>query len=255
MYRVRSTDVWYNVPGIVCAYQPVAAPDAFAARQNVSSDARRAGVYMAVPGVLPTWASATGWTFDRALGQYLSMGAGLLLKPTTVLIRMTRAGSSFRGVLGGSANGCFAILVWNTNVLMFQTQYTLGIFTSSAAYPAAETTFAFSYSVTGVYAYYLNGLLTQSGTNDISVSRQTNRIGYSPDGTFTGKIAALAICNRTLSPAEIWLASRQMAYCNVNPDWSAWGRRRQYFYAPSQMAGFQAAWAARQNRLIGGGSS
>ena len=71
-YRARD-NVWFNAPGVVAAYQPVAAPDSFAARQNVGNDQRMAGRHTAAPGVAPTWVSATGWTFNGT-DQYLATG-------------------------------------------------------------------------------------------------------------------------------------------------------------------------------------
>jgi hypothetical protein len=46
----------------------------------------------------------------------------------------------------------------------------------------------------------------------------------------------------------MWTASRQMAYCDVNPDWNVWARRRQWYLAPQ--GGFQAAWARNANTVI-----
>lgn len=70
--------------------------------------------------------------------------------------------------------------------------------------------------------------------------------------TFWGafNIRAVAIYNTTLSPAQMWQRSHMLAHME-NPDWSVWGRQRQYYFAPTA-AVFQAAWAERTNRLIGG---
>jgi hypothetical protein len=63
---------------------------------------------------------------------------------------------------------------------------------------------------------------------------------YNLGGTTTsplaGNIQALAVYARTLSPAEVWTASRQMQYCDVNDEWSAWARRRQWYYGPQVVA-------------------
>lgn len=69
-------------------------------------------------------------------------------------------------------------------------------------------------------------------------------------GTFS--VGAVGIYNITLSSAQMWQRARMLAHLD-NPDWSVWGRRRQYYFAPTAAA-FQAAWAERANRLLGGGN-
>lgn len=63
-------------------------------------------------------------------------------------------------------------------------------------------------------------------------------------------IQAIAFYDTTLSSAQMWLRWQMMAHLD-NPDWSAWGGQRQYYFSPTTAA-FQAAWAERANRLIGG---
>jgi hypothetical protein len=56
------------------------------------------------------------------------------------------------------------------------------------------------------------------------------------DRYLIGRIQAFAIYVN-LSRSMLSTVFRQMAYCHVNPDWSAWGRKRRYYYAPAQAAG------------------
>jgi hypothetical protein len=95
----------------------------------------------------------------------------------------------------------------------------------------------------GVLAYagkatYRNGLSDGTISGAANTNTKTLLLGCynGPAGYFTGKIQTVVIASRTLSPAEMWLASRQVAYCEQNPDWNAWARRRRYFYAPSAAA-------------------
>lgn len=60
---------WYlagGAPMPVAAYQPIRAASLAASYSNLANP----GTYDAAPGVAPTWASATGWTFDGST-QYL----------------------------------------------------------------------------------------------------------------------------------------------------------------------------------------
>lgn len=62
---------WWVVPGKTCvaAYQPIGAASLAASYVNLANP----GTYDAAPGVAPTWASATGWTFNGST-QYLTTG-------------------------------------------------------------------------------------------------------------------------------------------------------------------------------------
>lgn len=65
---------------------------------------------------------------------------------------------------------------------------------------------------------------------------------------FVGNLAELRVYKRALSQTEI------MAMYHPGTRWDLYSPPRRYYYAP-EPAGFLAAWAARQNRLIGGGLS
>lgn len=62
---------WWKVAGKTCvaAYQPKGAASLAASYVNLANP----GTYDAAPGAAPTWASATGWTFD-GVTQYLVTG-------------------------------------------------------------------------------------------------------------------------------------------------------------------------------------
>ena len=254
MYRVRSTDLWYNAPGVVAAYQPVAAPDAFAARQNVSNDLRRVGVYDAKLGVAPAWSAANGWYFDGT-SQYFNSGV-IPQKTTSALVRFANAQVSNYQTLFGSFGAFGVYFTIGNAVAISHGPY---IIYGNTEYRGATS--SCTKGVLGLAAgkcYQDGALVTVLGGWSGTATMPIYLGAYNPLlWTYVPSSAqqAAMITHVDLSHAHMVQYSRQMAYCHVNPDWNAWGRRRQYFYAPSQMAGFQAAWAARQNRLIGGGSS
>lgn len=249
MYRPRSTDVWFNMPGVVAAWQPVAAPGPLAARYNQAQGG--SNVYQAVNGVAPTWSGAVGWTFNGST-QYLNTGVVATNNQSwTAFCAFTDAttnGGHLLGTHDGIGNTYFILRPKNgSNALWANGNY-------------AEDS---PYMVSGVMAVsgasgYRNGVLEVTcGTAPGTWSRAIYIGAANAVGTAlyfqACKIQSVVISSVTLSAAAVGQYSRQMAYCHVNPEWSAWGRRRRYYYAPSA-AGFQAAWAARANRLIGGGA-
>lgn len=199
---------WYRAGGAslpVAAYQPKGAASLAASYTNLANP----GTYDAAPGTAPSFNTATGWTFDRSLGQFLSIGSGFLLKPATVLVRMTPSGTSFRGVIGGSTNGCFAIIVWPVTTVI-QSQYAADIYVSVGAL-TSDMVLGFTYSATGDYVYYINGAAIASGTQNINIPQKTNYIGKHPDGTFTGNMAGLAFWQTVRSAGEVAAVSAAMA--------------------------------------------
>ena len=52
------------------------------------------------------------------------------------------------------------------------------------------------------------------------------------DNYISANILSVAIYQINLNASQIYTAYYQMMYCHVNPDWSVWGRRRRWFYAP-----------------------
>ena len=69
--RARS-DLYWNWPGVVAAYQPVMCPGgSLLARYNMAHGGDNC--FMATPGTAPMWSPVSGWEFDGA-SQYLSTG-------------------------------------------------------------------------------------------------------------------------------------------------------------------------------------
>lgn len=236
MYRVRSTDVWFNLPGVVAAWQPQAAPGPFAARQNVSHDARRAGVYQVTSAAAPTWSPIAGWGFNGST-QYLATGITAENNQKWSLIveyaNQAVGGLSFVAgcnEFGGAYQGIGVSGDWAGTGTIWFNGSPMGL---AGQLPSG------SMAVAGPFAYkngiQVSAIAAQAGAfYEIMVGACGTPAG--PQWFFSGNIRSVLIVSRVLSAAEVWQASRQMAYCHVNPDWSAWGRRRRYYYAPEQAA-------------------
>lgn len=243
MYRVKSNAVWHSLPGVVAAYQPIAAPDPFASRQNVAHSGARFGVYTAMPGVLPTWSGAVGWVFNGTT-QFLSIGDVLLVNSQgTLIVRFASSGSTAACLVGVSdgVKGGVATL------------FSPGLVTSRVRYAygnqAHEIEPNLTSGVVGVSLSggYRNGILNTavfspswSGIVQFPLFAGALNLAGTAQSFLTGSIQCILLARRTLSPAEMWLASRQMAYCEQNPDWNAWARRRRYYYAPSEISALVA---------------
>jgi len=227
-YRDDPT-LWFNLPGVVAAYQPIAAPGPLLARYNQAHGGDNR--YKATDGTAPTWRGAMGWTFDGAT-QYLASGV------------VPSVGWSALGMVSGTSGTAFIVGSFNGG----STRYGSGIATSNAySYGSGVTASAITV-VTGArclappsgYTYGrfdANVTGTWSGTAAQLYIGARNRADItSIDSYLAGQILAVSIYARPLSSSEAWMASRQMAYCHVNPDWSAWGRRRRYYYAQTVTA-------------------
>ena len=231
MYRPRSTAVWFNLPGVVAAYQPVGAPGSQLARINVANEQRMPGRYTAAPGVAPDWSARGGWGLDGST-QYLATGISPTSRWTFAVAFSNAIWSTFCTMLGQNGN-------------MFSSRTFISGQSPNVILRNGGTNVSVPEVATGVAAAsdsaWLDGLLlgslgTWSGTAyDLFVGAM-NASG-SPTQYFTGNIRSVLIVSGVVSTEAIALMSHQMAWCHANPDWSAWGRRRRYYYAPSAAAG------------------
>jgi hypothetical protein len=226
MSYVSNSHAWFNLPGIVAAYQPIGAPDPVQARYNQAHGGDNR--YKATDGVAPTWHGAAGWTFNGST-QYLATGYAPLSTAETIIVRFSGGTTSAADyILVGSADtGAINAHVIRQTNLSAQRLYRNGTAGLTAGASVASGVMGFSGS-----AAYLNGL-TDGTISGLAISGTALAIGaVNSNGTilafYLGSIQAVAIYNRTLSPAEMFAVSRQMAHVERNPDWSAWGRRRKW---------------------------
>lgn len=91
---------WWQVAGKTCvaAYQPKVVATLAASYINLANP----GTYDAAPGVAPTWASATGWTFNGST-QYLTTGI-VPASGWSMLIRYANV-EIYDNYLAGSSGG------------------------------------------------------------------------------------------------------------------------------------------------------
>lgn len=211
---------WFNLPGIMAAYQPIAAPGPLLARYNQAHGGDNR--YKAVDGVAPTWAGHTGWSFSGT--QYLTTGLTINTATATILVRFYQTSAGYYLAVGGTnleihprrTTAVHRIRFTGTN--------------NDISFSGTSGVFGFS----GVTAYR-DGLPIGSSLSGTlpTTTLYIGSLDAIPTAPYNGFLRAIVIYNRVLSPTEVWSVSRQMAYCNVNPDWSAWGRRRKWFYAPA----------------------
>jgi hypothetical protein len=226
-YGLLDPTLWYNLPGVVAAYQPVMVPDPIRARYNVGLNHALEGSFTATPGVAPTWNSRTGWSFDGT--QWLDSQ----VIPTishSLLVRYTNAIAT--------ATYCVACALYEEATKRFGVypiELTAKVYYGNGNY--IEISPQLTSGVLGIAGRYgyRNGLLDTSsiGTGGpFSIPLYFGALNLSGTAySYKLNIQSLAIYSRTLSASEVWLASQQMAYCDQNPAWSAWTWKTRTFYS------------------------
>jgi len=254
-YRLASNAVWHSLPGVVSAYQPIGAPDAIAARQNIGLWQRLLGSYTAAVGVAEwpvLFNSRAGWGTSTIGPRYImttivpNAGWSALIRFSDVITN-----ASFFGALTiVPALAYFAIDCAGVgNRLRFL--YGASVYLSATA--------AITSGVVGIAGSvgYKNGISDTALGAFANINTTAMPISArSIDGTKgdyqTENIQAFVVYSRTLTPAEGWLASMQMAYCDVNPEWNAWAPRRRYWIAPAA-GGAVGIYGRRHELRIPGG--
>lgn len=210
---------WWLAGGVeaanaIAVYQPKGAASLAASYSNLANP----GTYDAAPGVAPTWASATGWTFSGT--EYLLSSLSPNQRPLTYILRIKTTGTTgYRTLIGGDASGdAYSFdLTATTNVprLLKQNAVLIGNATSGFA-SGADTVVAVTYSAAGAYSHHLNGSGNGSGTNNIAPgSSDTMVFGMqrpiAPQQPYNGKIFAIAVYNTTLTAPQVAAVSATMA--------------------------------------------
>lgn len=218
-----STDssLWFNMAGIVAAYQPVAAPGPLQARYNMARGGTNA--YQAT-GTPPTWAAPTGWTFDGST-HYLDTGLVPVRAAWSIIARYsgTTTASPERCVLGAQQSSSCTIAVGG---YWYGDQCYCGNGTEAIAAPQLLSgTLAMAGPL-----FYRDGVFDSSQNSGADTNTRSLYIGALNIGSVSsrhqGNIQAIAIYARALSAAEVWSVTRQMQYCEKNPDWSVWSTPR-----------------------------
>lgn len=237
--RNDSSLAW-NMSGCVAYYQPVMAPNPLLARYN-QAQGGSARHKLTPVSTTPTYSPILGWG-----GGYWATGIVPENSNWSMVLRYVVSGSStFAGTYDVAK-------IFNAQRFGTTLYFGNGTYTNSGVVDNAGTV-----AIAGRIGY-IDGVAWgpigadwSGGTHDIYVGGINS--GGTPTSPTAGYIAAIVICRRILSPAEVWHASRQMQYCDVNPDWSAWGRRRQWFYGPQVAAGAVGVYGRRGAVALPGG--
>lgn len=227
--RWNDPALWCSLPGVIAVYQPIAAPDALSARRNMAR--RGDGRYGADPGVVPGWSKVSGWTFD-GVTQYLSTG---IIPDSGYSHLIQYTGSTGTGFFCGTTNAySYFVYRLRANDGGVPGNVLYGVQNEVSRAPSLV---AGNLGVAG-YQPYRNGLADGAEiTSSVWSATQNLYLGgvnlvnsLNGPGAFT--LVAYAIYDRTLSAAEMWLASQQMAYCHINPAWNVWSPQRRWFFIP-----------------------
>ena len=196
---------WWTVAGKTCvaAYQPKGAADIADSYVNLANP----GTYNAAPGTAPTFAAATGWTFDAASSQYLVTG----ITPTTsysVLIRLSSVSSADAWVFGSYTDTGHGIQPNSAPLSMPYTYYYQG---AVASVEGVNRT-------AGVW-----GLVAGQGYFDGSADGAAMEVSGTPGEIyiadisgpfrryFSGIVSAMVIYSDTLTAGEVATVSAAMA--------------------------------------------
>lgn len=164
------------------------------------------GTYDAAPGVAPTWASGTGWTFAEASGQYLTTGYTVTTGSNiSAIVAFSNASGLYGQIVGTQTSTAFRIGCRDLGARDYRNGGIVSVGTSTAAGTMA---------IAGSKAYF-NG--AEEGTITVTVGNAgvltiaaLNNAG-TPLPRYTGNIAALAIYNTALSAAQVAAVSAAMA--------------------------------------------
>lgn len=195
------------------------------------ADGGRSSYNLTVVGTMPTWNLFDGWRFDSNDD---ALTVGIKARSTwSAILRYSNSTADY-----GECH------FWSSS-------FTSPVFDLGGRYTATILIYRYgdkyslqtvSDSSAGIQAMaanvcYWNGVQVSTVTGATFSADSYGNMGFKTNRTGTRVyIQAAALYARTLTPAEVWAASRQMQYCDVNPDWSAWGRRRRWFYAAATAA-------------------
>jgi hypothetical protein len=212
--RAGGADVsWWLAGGIsaanaIAAYQPKGAASLAASYVNLANP----GTYDAAPGVAPTWASGTGWTFNGT--QWLNTGI-YPVTGYTIIGRYANLTQTDNRCLIGAGNtphdGHEIRVMWNNDPLK-QGAYTHGLGTVASSPGTANVV-----ALAGRLLYYAGtyvgtvGIATLTSDSTYGIGAKNYGANTGREWAFLGDILAVAIYNTTLTAGEVAAASAAMA--------------------------------------------
>lgn len=192
-----------NISGCVAAYQPIGAASLAASYVNLQNP----GTYNAAPGTAPTFATATGWTFNGTT-QYLTTGGVVPAAGWSAIVRFSAlgspgtnapalgagnngAGSAFQIIPHAASNGDLRFYAYGTSFLGVAPKTASGIM-----------------ALVGGANCYLNGSSDGATVGTFSGAGQALYVGCRNNGGTADRfcpvtIEAIAIYNAAISGAEV----------------------------------------------------
>jgi hypothetical protein len=201
---------WWLTDGVtqsdcVAAYQSIGAADKATSYVNLNNPGTH-NITEFVSGA-PDFATATGWYLPG--NRRIKSTASVSNKTATYIARIKLTGTStYRTIIGGSGNGALSLDVeQTTNKFRVLKQGVANIATSTSGLSAnTDGVVAVSYDSSGNYAFYLDGSINGSGTNNQTLtSGLTLQIGIQTDVAqpFSGYIMAIALYSLELDATQI----------------------------------------------------
>lgn len=217
-----------GIPRTACvaAYEPICAvslADSYINRANP-------GTNDAAPGVAPTWAAETGWTFNGTT-QYLTTGIDAKPAQFTIVARFAMSDvANYRTIVAGSdpptGGVLFAIEITTKKpMLVYSSVAIIAIAGGSIATGEnCVVALAHAYSTTKAYAFYINGLLNTSGVSAASYASGASAFNIgasvvpgSPTYFAKGNIQALYIYNVPITPTQVRAVTDAMNMLPMRP--------------------------------------
>ena len=210
---------WWQVAGKTCvaAYQPKGAASLAASYVNLANP----GTYDAAPGAAPTWASATGWTFNGT--QYLVVAGLVQNRPLTMLVSASQSSSDGGGLLwtaDATKNKGVAIGIGTT----FDTaDNVVSALSATIAWLSSTSTVNIAGFVIGIalgngannvsapYVLYLDGNPVKSGNVAVFDTATDFNIAAIGVRGVSATIKSVVIYSSTLTAGEVATVSAAMA--------------------------------------------
>ncbi len=191
---------WWLAGGIsaascVAAYQAIGAASLADSYVNLANP----GTYDAAPGVAPSWAAASGWSFNGS-STYLALGGLTVGDGWSMFCRFSDVpspGTASQSAIGGRNAYSYSSI---------QPSYTGG-----GAYIEHESYRAQTPAASGIWGFsnlqaYINGVAAGAPMSSRAEAYDALNIGRYSSGTacwFGGKIQAIAIYNATLTADQV----------------------------------------------------
>lgn len=186
----------------IAVYQPKGAASLAASYSNLANP----GTYNAAPGVAPTWAAATGWTFAIA---YLKTGINVAAS-WTAIVRFSDVAN------GGALFGLYKYSATTGGYAVFPNVSGKVYYYNAAELSVAPAATSGVVAIAGSTAYRngaSDGAITAGtfpGLADLYIGVIYNGGGIQSGTYVDGKIQALAIYNTTLTAPQVAAVSAAM---------------------------------------------